>query len=327
MPTNLPPEYVEADRRFREARTTQEKISALEDLISRIPKHKGTDKIRGEYRRKLSKLKTSAQSKKKTGKHDSHFHIEKEGSARVVVLGAANVGKSSLVSTLTNAKPEISEQPFSTWVPTPGIMDFNGVQIQIIDTPPLDRNFIEPEFLDLIKSCDLILLMLDIKDYPLQELDVSVRVLSEHRIADARSKESDESSKLTLIPFVVVVNKDDDPENDEDYSALRELLADDWEIIAVSTKTGKNIEDLERRIIGELKIIRVFSKPPGKEADLTQPFVLKEGSCVEEFAGVVHKDFVEKLKSARIWGHNVYDGQQVGKDHVLFDGDIVELHI
>jgi ribosome-interacting GTPase 1 len=132
---------------------------------------------------------------------------------------------------------------------------------------------------------------------------------------------------ITAIPFLLVVNKDDDIKNDEDFAVLRELLSDEWKIIPVSAKTGKNIVKLEKEIIAELNLIRVYSKPPGKSPDLGQPFVLKAGSNIEDFARFVHKDFSEKLKTARIWGKGVYDGQQVSKDHILADGDIVELHI
>ena len=160
MPTNLPPEYYEAERKYKEASSPEEKAKYLEELLSTIPKHKGTDKLRADLRKKLSKLKSLSQKKKKSGKHDSHFHIEKEGAARVMVLGASNVGKSSLVSLLTHAHPDISENPFTTWAPTPGMMEFNDIQIQLIDTPPIDRDYIEPELLDLIKSADLIILCL-----------------------------------------------------------------------------------------------------------------------------------------------------------------------
>ena len=89
----------------------------------------------------------------------------------------------------------------------------------------------------------------------------------------------------------------------------------------ISATTGRYL------LFERLEIIRVYSKPTGKEPDLSAPFVLKEGSTVAEFAGKVHRDFSERLKSARVWGNGVYDGQMVRRDHVLHDGDVVELRI
>lgn len=328
MPTNLPPEYFEAERRYKEARDPREKADALEELLSTIPKHKGTDKLRADYRRKLSKLKSQADAaKKKSAKHETHFHIEKEGDARVVVIGAANTGKSALVNKITHAKPEVSESPFSTWAPTPGMLEHEGVHIQLIDTPAIDRDYMEPEFADLIKHADLVLLMLDLQAFPIQQFQKSIDMLEQNRIAPFHTKDCSSDKKVFCVPMIVAVNKDDGENLDEEFDVLNELLREDgWVLLPVSVETGRNLDELLNFVIKELKIIRVYSKPPHKEADLSKPFVIKKGSTVEEFAEKVHKDFLHNLKSARVWGKGVHDGQQVGRDHVLFDGDIVELH-
>lgn len=144
MPTNLPPEALEAEQRYRAAKSVAEKIATLEEFISLIPKHKGTDKLRADLRRRLSKLKAEAtQARKKVSKRDSAFHIEKEGAGQAVIIGPANVGKSALVATLTNATPEVSPAPYTTWEPTPGMMPIENIQVQLVDTPPLDRDYVE----------------------------------------------------------------------------------------------------------------------------------------------------------------------------------------
>ncbi|UCF02183.1 MAG: 50S ribosome-binding GTPase, partial [Deltaproteobacteria bacterium] len=122
MPANLPPDYYEAEKRYRAAKTVPEKIAHLEDMLTIMPKHKGTDKLRAGLRKRISKLKTAVQSKKSLGKRDSAFHIDKEGAGQVAVIGPANVGKSALVATLTNANPEVADFPLTTWKPTPGMM-------------------------------------------------------------------------------------------------------------------------------------------------------------------------------------------------------------
>jgi ribosome-interacting GTPase 1 len=328
MPTNLPPEYFRADQKFREAESVPAKIAALEEMMSTIPKHKGTDKLRAELRRKISKLKEDQQKKKGAGKHESEFHIEKEGAGRVVLVGSANVGKSSILAALTNATPTISEAPFSTWTPLPGMVLIDDIQIQLIDTPPLSKEIAQPELFDLIRSADLILIIVDLQATPFQQLEDSLRLLNEHKIIPKqRESESIDERRIQFIPVLVIVNKDDDDQCDEDFKVFNELLEIELPLIPISTANNRNFEKFKKRIFESLEIIRIYSKPPGKDADLTKPFVVKKNTTLEEFAGKVHHDFQQKLKTARVWGSNVYDGQLVGKDHILHDKDIVELHI
>ena len=124
-----------------------------------------------------------------------------------------------------------------------------------------------------------------------------------------------------------MVNKVDHENLDEDFEVLQELLGEEWSMIPLSVKTLRNVDGLKKMAYEQLNIIRVYSKAPGKEPDLTTPFILENGETVEGFARKVHLDFYEKFKSARIWGAGVYDGQMVGRDHVLQEGDVVELRI
>ncbi len=328
MPTNLPPEYFNAEKKYKAARTTADKITSLEVLISTIPKHKGTDKLRADLRRRLSKLKASVQTTKKVGKHEPLFHIEKEGAGRVVIVGPPNVGKSSLLNVLTHANPKVSEYPFTTHLPTPGMMSYENIQIQLIDTPPLTRDHLETELLDLIRNADLILMVVDLQGDPIQQLHDTSDILITNRILPKCFINTNEQKKVVnLIPSVVVVNKLDNQFFDEDFQMFCELLEHECFYIAISTKTDNNLEQLKKLIFQELEIIRIYSKRPGREPDFHEPFVMKKGGTVEEFAEKVHKDFLQKLKSARVWGAGVYDGQLVGRDHILVDGDVVELHI
>jgi ribosome-interacting GTPase 1 len=328
MPINLPPEALEAEKRYRAAKSVAEKIARLEEFISTIPKHKGTDKLRADLRRRLSKLKAAPKTQKGVSRRASAFQIDKEGAGQVVVVGPANVGKSALVATLTNATPEVADYPYTTWTPTPGMMPVENIQIQLIDTPPLSRDYVESELLDLIRRSDLILLVVDLQTYPIQQLEDTIAILQEHRIVPLHLKDRyTEQRRLTFIPLLVLVNKSDDESSYEDFEILCELLEDDWPLLPVSATTGRNLERLKVVVFQRLEIIRVYSKPPGREPDLSVPFVLEKGSTVADFAGKVHQDFLEKLTAARVWGSAVYDGQMVGRDHVLQDGDVVELRI
>jgi ribosome-interacting GTPase 1 len=328
MPTNLPPEYFETEKRYRAAQSTADKIACLEELLGTIPKHKGTDKLRAGYRRRLSKLKAAAETKKRPGRQESAYHIDREGAAQVVVVGAPNVGKSSLVAALTNARPEISESPFSTWEPTPGMMPLEDIQIQLIDTPPLSREFVEPQLLDLIRRSDLVLLVVDVQTDPLGQLHGTLAFLREHGILPcARKGASPEERGVVAVPILVVANKNDDEESDDVLAIFLELMEDDWPVVPISTATGRHLEALKRAVFDSLEIIRVYSKPPGKKPDLSRPFVLPQGSTIEYLSGKVHKDFLENLKAARVWGSADFEGQMVARDYVLADGDVVELRI
>lgn len=328
MPTNLPPEALDAEKRYRAAKSVTEKIACLEEYISLIPKHKGTDKLRADLRRRLSKLKASSQTRKGVSRRESAFRVEKEGAGQVVVVGLANVGKSALVTALTNATPEVSASPFTTWKPTPGMMLVENVQIQLVDTPPLNRGFVESELLNLIRGSDLILLVVDLQTDPVRQLETTIAFLQEHRIIPLRLKDRyPDQRRLTFKPLLVLANKSDNAESDEVFEIFRQLLEDDWPLLPVSAATGRNLERLKQAVFERLELIRVYSRVPGKEPDFSAPFVLKKGSTVEEFARGIHQDFFEKLKSARVWGSAAFDGQMVQRDYVLHDGDVVELRI
>jgi ribosome-interacting GTPase 1 len=328
MPTNLPPDYFAAEKEYRRADTPEAKIACLEEMYSLVPKHKGTDHLRADLRRRLSKLKSSSQSRKKTGKQTSVFQIDKEGAGQVAIIGLANVGKSALVAALTNATPEVAAHPFTTWTPTPGMMYIEDVQVQLVDTPPLSKDYVEPELLNLIRRCDLVLLVVDLQGDPIQQLEDAVEILRDNRILPPHLEHQYTGERqLTVVPFLVVVNKTDDETSDEDFQVLCELVDAEWTLIPVSATIGRNFKGLKEAVFKELGIVRVYSKPPGQPPDLSAPFVAYTGCTVEELAGMIHKDFLEQLKSARLWGSAEHDGQMVGRDYVLQDGDIVELRV
>jgi ribosome-interacting GTPase 1 len=327
MPTNLPPDYFNVEEKYRTARSVEDKIAYLEQMMAIVPKHKGTDHLRADLRRRLSQLNTDKQSHKGgASRQASVFHIDREGAGQVVLVGQANVGKSALVAALTNAEPEVAAHPFTTWTPTPGMMPVDDIQVQLIDLPPLNPEFIKPEMMDLIRRTDLMLVVIDLQSFPFEQLDATLDLLREHHIVPAcRRDVYPDRYDLTFVPMLVVANKTDTPAHDEDYAVLQELLEESWPMVPVSALTGRHVDAFKRTIFERLDIIRIYAKPPGREPDMTAPFVMRRGGTVIEFAGKVHQDFLHRLKSARIWGTGVYDGQTVGRDHVLHDGDVVEL--
>ena len=328
MPANLPPEYFVVERRYREAKTPLEKIRGLEEMLAIIPKHKGTDKLRADYRRRLSKLKSQQQAKKATSRRDAGYRIEREGAGQIVLVGTPNVGKSALVGALTNATPEVADFPHTTRIPIPGMMPFENIQIQLIDMPPMTQEYMEPWLPDIVRRADMILLVVDVTTDPIQQLEDTVALLEQKRIAPLRRAYLyEERPDWTFKPVLVVANKNDNASTDENLQIFKDLLEDDWLIAGVSSTTGRNLELLKQMLFERLGIIRVYTKARGKTPDHKAPFVLRKGATMEDLAVKVHKDFFEKLRFAKVWGNGVYDGQMIQRDYVLQDGDVVELHV
>ncbi|RLB01891.1 MAG: GTP-binding protein HSR1 [Deltaproteobacteria bacterium] len=328
MPANLPPEYFAAEKRFREAKTPAEKVAALETMLAIMPHHKGTDKLRALLRRKLAKLREEQESRRGKGARGDLYSVRKEGAGQVAMAGPPNVGKSQLLASLTKANPEIGDYPFTTQRPQAGMIPFENVKIQLVDLPPVTEHT-DPWVFSVLRNADLLLLVVDISADPLGELDLTKDLLLKQRIVLVGEGGPDGHLQPGTFPkrAIVAVNKGDLDPGGEDFEAFRELCHEGLPMIEVSAKGGHNLEELKRKIFFMLEIIRVYPKPPGKEPDRDNPVVLKKGSTVEELAEEIHKDFVEKLRYARIWGSAKFDGQRVHKDYVLQDGDVVELHL
>lgn len=326
MPTNLPPDYFAAQERYRAAQSTAEKIACLQEMLAIIPKHKGTEHLIGDLRRRLSKLKALAQAPKKVGRRESAFRIDRAGAGQAVVVGPANVGKSALVAALTGAALEVADYPYTTREPAAAMMPWQDIQIQVIDTPPLSADYVEPELRQLLRQADLLLLVVDVQTDPLQQLQETVALLQEWRIAPRQQRDPRaDSPGIAWIPFLVLANKCDDPRCDEFYDIFR-ALAEGWTILPVSASTGRNLAALKQAIFEGLEIVRIYTKVPGKEPDRQKPFILPRGSTVADLAAKIHHDLLEQLSVARVWGSGVFDGQSVGREHVLHDGDVVEIH-
>lgn len=330
MPANLPPEYFEAEKRFKQASTPAEKISALEALIATVPKHKGTDKLRADLRRRLSQLRKEAVSKKK-GSRTDFYTVPKEGAAQAALVGFPNSGKSSLLASLTNANPVIADYPISTVLPLPGMMPFEDIQIQLIDLPPIGNDATDGWVSAILRSADLLLLVLDLTEDPEVQAELLIDQLRRwnlYIIKNGETPAQDSKNSFSIFKRMLMVgNKKDIPGVEENFQTLKEKYGNQFQCIAVSALRKENIEELRRRIFDISGVIRVYSKPPGKEPDLSTPFTVPYGSTVIDLARFIHKDFIGNFKFARIWGSARFDGQRVEKNHILKDKDIVELRV
>jgi len=328
MPANLTPQYKEAEQRFREATGHDEKLAALREMLALLPKHKGTEKLQADLRRRVAKLEQEGERRGHAGGHHHDAgRVEREGAGQWALIGPPNAGKSALVRALTHAHPEVAAYPFTTRAPLPGMMPFEDVQVQLVDTPAVTAEHCESYMPNLVRAADGIVF---VADPQADDLAPSARafeaLLERARVRPAMRPPPASPALLIPHPVLVALGKRDlDPDGTFAELAL-EVLGPIGPVFRVSAETAEGLEELRRALFVELGRIRIYSKEPGKKPDVERPFVLAGGATVHDLALHVHKEVAERLRFARIWGSAKFEGQQVDRDHVLADRDVVELH-
>ncbi|MCX6339889.1 MAG: 50S ribosome-binding GTPase [Candidatus Aureabacteria bacterium] len=329
MPANLPPQYIAAEQKLKAARDPEEKIAILEEMWSLLPKHKGTDKIQADLKRRISKLKKEAEEGKK-GRKGFSISVVREGAGQIVVVGPPNSGKSSLVAALTGANLKIAPYPFTTLVPCPVMMPWLDVQVQLVDLPAIAPGHVEFWCVNIIRNSDAALLVVDASGE--ECLDRAEEVMGELDqrqvyLGKRQGPSSDAGQEHPDKRTILVANKIDLGQAHENLSLVSKLYADRFDLVPFSCITGSSgdHETLRRRVFELLNVIRIYPKEPGAKPDIKQPFTVRSGSTVLDFAAHVHKDFARNLKQGRVWGSARFPGQAVGREHLLRDGDIVEL--
>jgi ribosome-interacting GTPase 1 len=330
MPANLTLQYKEAEERFREAASHEEKLAALREMIALLPKHKGTEKLHADLKKRLAKLEEEGEhAARGGGRRPDPGHVRREGAGQWVLLGPPNAGKSTLLGALTHAHPEIADYSFTTREPQPGMMEYEDVQVQLVDTPAVAHGHTAPWLANLAQAADGLLLVLDVAA---DDLEASWAALGDllhraHVRPAGRAPPPDASPLIAARPALVLGNKRD-LDADGTFAALaREAVGPDLPFLAVSALHGDGLEALRPVLFRELNRIRVYTKEPGHRREPTKPFVLPVGATVHDLAVRIHHDVADRLRFARIWGaHARFEGQQVEKQHALADGDVVELH-
>jgi ribosome-interacting GTPase 1 len=330
MAANLTPQYLEAEAEYKKARTPEERLACLKKMYTLLPKHKASEKLQADLKTKMSHLREEVEKEKKSPKKTGVSHkIPKQGAGQYVILGAPNVGKSRLLTRLTRAAPEVAPYPFTTREPHAGMMDWEDVRVQLIDTPPITADFMEPYLQGMIWSADAAIFMVDIGDddgpFTAQAVLDRLAQTRTHLVGEPPVAPGDETTHHPKT--LLVANKSDVSGANDRLEIVRELFGTRFPIHVIAAEHGSGLEELRTAIYHFLKVIRVYTKQPGKPPDMASPFTCPIGSTLIEMAALVHRDFAEGLKSARIWGTGVYDGQTVKRDHVLCDKDVVELHI
>jgi ribosome-interacting GTPase 1 len=353
MPANLSPEYKKAEAEFKRAREPRERLRWLREMLRAIPKHKGTEHLQADIKTRIKQLTEEVAGPKKGGARTGpSYSIRPEGAAQVALIGPPNAGKSTLHARLTGSHAEAAPYPYTTKMPLPGMLPYQDVHIQLVDLPPISADFMEPWYLNALRPADAAMLVVDLSDPEcvdhvmaiLERLDQKKVTLDEQwpgaaigeaASAAVRGEEAGHPEEgaddvpdpfRIRLPTLLIANKSDlDPDPDE-VGVLEELLGIRFPAVAVCAESGAGLEQIGLQLFEGLAIVRVYTKIPGRPADTQRPYTVRRGDTVLDVARLVHKEIAEALKFARVWGSGQFDGQQVGADHPVLDGDVVELH-
>lgn len=332
MPANLTPQYKSAEQRYREATDDQERMTALTEMLQVIPKHKGTEKLQGEIKAKVAKLKKGATAKTGGAKQKAPDNIPLEGAAQIPLLGPPNCGKSQFLRAVSHAHPEVADYPFTTRTPTAGMMLWENVKFQLIDLPPVALESYEGWMTSLLFRAGAVFLFADLSsDDLLDDLVACLSILKEHRVslthpdflASDEDYSLDEVSKKTFL----IANKADLDEDGIRLGFLKEVYGAQYPIYPVNAINGEGVATLEADLFRSLRLLRVYTKTPGHPADMDDPVVLTIPATVEDATYQIHKDFAQRLAYAKIWGKGKFDSQRVHNGFQLTDGDILEFHL
>src|SRR3989344_21449 len=316
MPVNPGYEYLLAEWEYNKAQTLQEKLRAAEKMMATVPKHKSSENLVQNIQQRITRLKTQLEKEKAQAKgKGKQIAVKKEGAAQIAIVGVTNSGKSSFLAKITNAKPIISGYEFTTGKPEVGILDYEGLKLQLVEIPAITENFMArskgPAHMGIIRNADLVILLL--RENPEKEFNLLIKELDRGSVKLNSAKFK--SDVVIFTNGIIIINGD------------KKFKANNFDLINFNVKKENDVNKIRNLIWKNLNIIHVFTKTPGKKKEFP-PISLKKGSKVLDLAENVHKDFVKRFRFARIWGKSaIHQAQQVGLNHLLQDGDVVELHL
>ena len=338
MPANVTPAYKSAEAAFRMARDPEERLECLREMFRTIPKHKGTEHLRADIKTRMKELTEELSGPQKGGARSGPpTVIRPDGAAQIAVLGPPNSGKSALHSNLTGSHSPSEPYPFATQYPQPGMMPVQDFYMQLIDLPSISPEHPIPWIANALQPADCCLLVADLASAgTIDRVTALHEILAERRIhlvpdwpknGDPLEQIEDRDLFAVYLPTVLVVNKIDVETNYlEDVEVFEELTGYQYPYLGVSATTGKGLEELGLWLKDQLGVARVYTKIPGQLPDMTRPFTVRTGNTVLDVATLVHKDVARNLRYARVWGDASFEGQQVGPEHAVVDGDVLELH-
>jgi len=342
VPANLSPEYRAAEEAYRKARDPDERLIHLREMLRTIPKHKGTEHLQADIKTRIKQATEDSAGPRKGGARGGlAITVRPEGAAQIALLGPPNSGKSTLHKALTGSQAEVGPYPFTTRIPMPGMLLHEDVQFQLIDLPPVSASFMEPWTPNSLQPADAALLIVDLTDPEcIEHVTAIAERLAAKRIslvddfepvevaATEEALEDEDYDPFAIrLPTLLVVSKCELLEAPErELEVLRELSGATYPSLVVSADKGIGTDGISARLFELLGVVRVYSKVPGKPADLSRPFTVRRGDTVQDVARLVHRGLAGDLKTARLWGDGAqFDGQQVSREHPLADRDVLEL--
>lgn len=338
MPANLSPEYKAAEAEFRKARDPQDRLHWLREMLRTMPKHKGTDHLQAEIKTRIKQLTEELAGPRKGGAHGGPVTaIRPEGAAQVALIGPPNTGKSALHAALTGSHAQSGPYPFTTQHPQPGMLPFEDALFQLLDLPPIHPEHPVPWIGGALQQTDACLLSVDLSDPDCVDRVIGLHEeLGRRRVylsgrwpgsAGGQERERPEDPFAVVLPTLMLATKAElIPCLADELTVFRELTGLDYPVLPVSVQTGLGLDAIGPWLFRELAIVRVYTKAPGRPPEHDRPFTLRRGATVDDVARLVHKDVASALKYARRWPKGRGGVSQVGRDHPVEDGDLLELH-
>ena len=358
----------------------EEQIKEIEDELGRTMYNKNTQHHIGKLKAKMARLKDDLEVRRSKGPKTAGYAVRKSGHATVALVGFPSTGKSTLLNKITNAQSEVAAYKFTTLTVVPGVMEYRGAKIQILDLPGLIKDASKGkgrgrEVLSVVRSADLIILLIDVFETNIQILvdelktanlrlnqrppdiviskktrggitvnftskqstldeDLVREMMNEYGYvnADIVIRENIVEDQLIdyisgnrlFLPAIAVINKTD-LVNDAYLKQVQKRMKS-WKLVPIAAEKEKGLAELKEALYGALRFINIYMKPQGKDADMVEPLVIKDGSDIGMICDSIHRDFKKNFRYAQIWGKSArFPGQIVGLDHKVSDQDVVTI--
>ncbi len=299
---------MEVIKRRLSGKEGSQRLTELRAILDDLPNYKN-----GPYadlRKWVSSQIDATRARARVVQRDS-IAVRREGAAQIALVGAPNAGKSSLLQALSDVQIKIGNYAFTTLRPVPALVRIHGVLIQLIEIPGLIEGAAEDRgggraLLGVLRNADAIVFCQD-ASAPVEELATVRRELAAAAIelpAIIAATKADEASALDLQRVAAAF--------------------DDLSLVPVSVLDDAGLEALKDAIWRLTGLMRVYLRHNASvDGD---PLALPTGSLAIDVAGAVHKDLASSFNAARIWGASArFEGQVVGREHALADGDVVEV--